>query len=121
MPATKDEFYLTDIEELLEEFHYFIDTFFENMRQKVDLDMYSIIKDGGNSPVAEGVFCYECGEEYICISESYGEYGRCLNCGEINNIDECERCGCYFQLEDLNTDDDYPLLCENCLEHYKNE
>ena len=118
MPETQDAFYMSDLEELMDRIVEFLDTHFENMREKVDSDAYSTIKDGGISPVAEGVRCCECGEEYVCIDESYGKYGQCLNCGEVNEISICERCGCYFEGSSSN---DEPDFCENCLDYFESE
>ena len=81
--------------------------------------MYSIIKDGGNSPVAD-ISCCECGEEYICVDENYGVFGQCLNCGEMNEICLCDRCGCYFEGES-NEYRDAPNLCDSCQDYYENQ
>ena len=118
MPETQDMFNMSDLEELMNELVEFIDTHFKNMREKVDSDMYTIIKDGGNSPVADGVTCYECGEEYICIDEKYGTYGQCLNCGEKNDISVCSRCGCFFEGE---PSDDGVDFCESCSDDFMKE
>ena len=87
------------------------------LREKVDSEMFSIIKDGGSSPLAE-FSCWECGEEYICIDENYGALGQCLNCGEMNDICFCDRCESYFE---GTADEDGPNFCENCLEDFNKE
>ena len=110
VPETADEFSNCSLRELQGEMINFIDKYFINDRENIDSSMYSIIKDGGESPVAN-VPCFQCGEEYICIDESYGKYGQCLNCGEMNEIGICSRCGNYFECEDS---DKYPIFCENC-------
>lgn len=118
MPETQDTFYIVDLKELLEELVEFLDMHFENMREKVDLDHYKVVKKGGNSPVAEGVNCCECGEEYVSIDEAYGDYGRCLNCGEMNEVSVCARCGCHF--EGIPSDDE-PDFCDNCIDYFKSQ
>lgn len=90
----------------------FIEDNFENLREKVDADMYAIIKDGGNSPIIE-LECCECGEPYICINEDYAAFGTCLNCGAHNEIVKCDRCEIYFEGEDCGDVN----LCEHCLEY----
>ena len=117
MPETQDEFSMLDLEELMEGLVEFIDEHFENKREKIDSEMYSIIKDGGSSPVAD-ISCWGCGEEYICIDENYGVFGQCLSCGEMINISVCDRCGCHFEGE---PSEDELNFCENCLDHFENE
>ena len=117
MPETQDEFCVSDLEELMEGINGFLETHFENKRESMDSEMFSIIKDGGNSPLAD-VPCCECGEDYICVDENYGTFGQCLNCGEINSIAMCERCSCYFEGESSNEE---PVFCENCLDYFAEE
>jgi len=119
MPETQDEIYTSDIEKLTDGLSEYLDDQFENIREKVDSDMYSIMKDGGNSPVAD-IPCCECGDEYICVDESYGDFGQCLNCGEHNDIYICDRCGCYFEATGNESDDD-PNFCENCLDYFEKQ
>jgi len=117
MPETQDEFYMSDLEELMEGLVGFLDEHFENKRESIDSEMYSIIKDGGSSPVADFP-CWGCGEEYICIDENYGVLGQCLSCGEMIDISVCDRCGCHFEGE---PSEDGPDFCENCLDHFEKE
>lgn len=117
MPETQDEFNMSDLEELMDELVEFLDEHFENKRESIDSEMYSIIKDGGSSPVAD-IPCWGCGEDYICVDENYGDWGQCLNCGEINEIAVCARCECYFEGE---SDGDEPVFCDNCLERFDEE
>lgn len=96
MPETQDEFNISDVDELTEGLIDFIGTHFENMREYIDSEMFSIIKDGGQNPLAD-IPCWKCGEEYICVDENYGTFGQCLNCGEMNEIAICSRCECFFE------------------------
>jgi|GEM_PF-681578 len=117
MPETQDGISATDLEELTDEFMEFLQAYFGNNRENIDSQMYSIIKDGGSSPVAD-IPCWECGEDYICVDENYGAFGQCLNCGEMNDICLCDRCGSYFEGE---PNDDEPNFCENCLDYFEKE
>lgn len=117
MPETKDEISVKDLLSLKEDTIDFLNDHFENLREKVDSDMFAIIKDGGNSPLAEFPCC-ECGEEYICINDHYGKSGQCLNCGEMNDVCLCDRCGYFFE---GIADEDGPNLCENCLDYYNRQ
>lgn len=47
----------------------FVETHFENIYEYTDLEIFSIIKDGVQNPVAK-MPCYECSEEYICVDEN---------------------------------------------------
>lgn len=115
MPIVQDEIfesndlvgYITDL----------ISTRFINLREKVDADMYTIIKDGGESPILD-LECCECGESYICIDETYAPMGVCLNCGAYNEIVKCDRCECFVE---GSQKDDEPFLCENCIEEILEE
>lgn len=95
MPQTEDEFGELELEEAISSIIDFVNDNLKSIRDDVDRAMYRIVKDGGNSPVADSICCLNCGEGYICISEEYGEIGQCLNCGEINEIYQCESCGNY--------------------------
>lgn len=116
MPEVQDEFFMSDLDVLMDGFLEFIDKHFVNMREKIDLEMYSIIKDGGMSPFAD-IPCCGCGEDYICIDENYGVWGQCLNCGEKNDIRICDRCGCCFEEEN----EDGLNICGNCLSSIEKE
>ncbi|WP_257211821.1 hypothetical protein [Streptococcus suis] len=95
-----------------------INSDFIDYRDLVGSSEYSIIKDGGSYPILD-LPCQECGEYWICIDEAFTDRGKCLNCGEINEVTGCERCGGY----DFGTpsDYDYPFLCDSCCNYYKEE
>ncbi|OLS01935.1 hypothetical protein [Tissierella creatinophila] len=117
MPERQDEFYISDVDELTEGLMDFIETHFENMRECIDSEMFSIIKDGGQNPLAE-IPCWECGEDYICVDENYGIFGQCLNCGEMNEIAICSRCECLFE---GNSNEEEPVFCDNCLDYFESQ
>lgn len=95
MPEIEDEINEEEFNECIDNIVDIVDDKLENIRKKIDSEMYSLIKDGGKSPVADSIYCSNCGEEYICVNEEYGEIGRCLNCGEMNDIYKCESCNNY--------------------------
>ena len=117
MPETQDEFYISDVDELTEGLMDFIEIHFKNVREYIDSEMFSLIKDGGQSPLAD-MHCWECGEEYICVDVNYGTFGQCLNCGEMNEIAICSRCECFFE---GNANEEGPIFCDNCLEYFKSQ
>lgn len=94
-----------------------INTEFTDYKEKVESYRYSIIKDGGPDPILD-LPCQECGEEWICVDENITDLGRCLNCGEINEVTECERCG---RKDFGSPSEDEPFLCEDCWNYYEEE
>ena len=94
-----------------------INTEFTDYKELVESSKYSIIKDGGSDPILN-LLCEECGEEWICVDENITDLGKCLNCGEINEVTECERCGRY---DFGSLCDDEPFLCDDCWNYYKEE
>ncbi len=117
MPATEDGINQSDIDNYVDSIVDYISSNIEDLKVYVESIRYRTIKDGGEMPVAECVYCDECGEEYICVDESLAEVGTCLNCGARNEIEECERCGQYYH----DYDDDEIKLCDSCKEYYENE
>lgn len=117
MPETENEFGEIQLQESIEELVDFVNVNLESLREIVDNKMYRIIKDGGKSPVSD-ISCCNCGENYICIDENYGEIGCCLNCGEMNEIYKCEKCGEYCD----NVHNVAGIkICDNCYQEFENE
>lgn len=117
MPVQMDGISEYDLSRLGKRLIDLINTEFTDYKEIVESYKYSIIKDGGSDPILD-LPCEECGEEWICIDKKITDLGKCLNCGEINNVTECERCGRY----DLgSTCDDEPFLCDDCWNYYKEE
>lgn len=65
--------------------------------------------------IADAVPCSECDEELICINEDILPVGTCANCGHVNEIYQCDRCGAWFNVEwDGVCDGDGGAFCQNC-------
>lgn len=117
MPIQMDGISEHEMSRLGEKIVDIINSEFTDYKEIAESSKYSIIKDGGPNPILD-LPCQECGEEWICVDETITDFGRCLNCGEINEVTECERCGRY----DLGSIcDDKPFLCDNCWNYYKDE
>lgn len=72
--------------------------------------------------MAEAISCSECGEDFICINQEILPVGTCVNCGYVNEIYQCDRCGEWFNAEwDGSHDKDGVSFCENCLEQIEAE
>lgn len=117
MPITEDGISESDIDNYIDNIVQYINTKLTSRKDYVESIRYETIKEGGNLPIAAGIYCDECGEEYICTDESLAEVGTCLNCGAHNDIAVCERCGQYF----IDHDKDEIKLCDSCKEHYEKE
>lgn len=114
MPTVADGIPEGDINNYLDKMVEFINAELKSLKEYVDSIRYETLKDGGNLPIADGICCDECFEEYICIDENLAEVGTCLNCGAHHDIVECERCGRYY----IDYEDDEIKLCDNCKEYY---
>ena len=117
MPVQMDGISEYDLSRLGKRLIDLINTEFTDYKEIVESSKYSIIKDGCSDPILD-LLCEECGEEWICVDENITDLGKCLNCGEINEVTECERCGRY----DFGSPcDDEPFLCDDCWNYYKEE
>ncbi|MDO4553661.1 MAG: zinc ribbon domain-containing protein [Lachnospiraceae bacterium] len=84
-----------DNEELngfIEELKNYIKEDMNSIKTHADMLSFSAIKDGGDLPVAD-IPCWNCGQDYISVNDDLYPYGKCMNCGEENEISVCERCG----------------------------
>ena len=117
MPVQMDGISEHEMSRLGEKIVDIINSEFTDYKEIAESSKYSIIKDGGSDPILD-LPCQECGEEWICVNETITDLGRCLNCGEINEVTECERCG----RNDLGSpSEDIPFLCEDCWNYYEEE
>lgn len=117
LPISEDGIIASDIENFVETIIDFIKTELESLKDYIESIRYETVKDGGELPVASGVYCDECCEEYICIDDNLAEVGTCLNYGAYNEISECERCGQFFN----DYDDDEVKPCDNCKEQIESQ
>lgn len=117
MPIQMDGIPEYELSRLGERLVEIINTEFTDYKEIVESSRYSIIKDGGPDPILD-LPCQECGEEWICVDENITDLGRCLNCGEINEVTECERCG---RKDFGSPSEDEPFLCEGCWNYYEEE
>ncbi|MCD9104344.1 MULTISPECIES: hypothetical protein [Bacillus] len=116
LPTSYNEFSQKGFEEFVEHISEFIEDYFPDLKEEMEIEMYIAAKDGGNNPVAD-FSCEECGEEYVCVNDDIGEQGMCLNCGAKHEVSTCERCEVTYN---QNIDGE-EYLCENCMEHYLGE
>lgn len=89
MPIQMDGISEHEMSRLGEKIVDIINSEFTDYKEIAESSKYSIIKDGGPDPILD-LPCQECGEEWICVDETITDFGRCLNCGEINEVTECE-------------------------------
>ena len=117
MPIQMDGISEHEMSRLGEKIVYIINSEFTDYKEIAESSKYSIIKDGGPDPILD-LPCQECGEEWICVDETITDFGRCLNCGEINEVTECEHCG---RNDFGSPSEDEPFLCEECWNYYEEE
>lgn len=114
MPTVSDEFGKAELDGFIDDAASFIDENLMNYVEYIESIRYSYGKDGEALPIAYGVFCDKCCEEYICIDDNLAPFGVCLKCGAHHNVSQCERCGTYYE----NDSDDEVKLCTNCMDYY---
>ncbi|KJQ74218.1 hypothetical protein TZ94_01740 [Streptococcus infantis] len=85
MPIQMDGISEHEMSRLGEKIVDIINSEFTDYKEIAESSKYSIIKDGGPDPILD-LPCQECGEEWICVDETITDFGRCLNCGEINEV-----------------------------------
>lgn len=121
MPITQDELSESDIEDAKQEILEYINDI-TDIKEKAHSAIYSIVKDGGEPPVNEDMECSECGENEISVDESFAPVGTCLNCGCVNNVVMCDRCGTWFNADlDGLFEEDGAAICQNCIDEIDEE
>ncbi len=115
MPLTKDELSERDLNDAMEGVYGFIQSYFIDLRKEADLHNHLAAMGKGESIVYDMVECIECGEAYICVDESIAPRGTCLNCGTKNLVLRCDKCGGYFNIEDLELKNS-TFICDDCRE-----
>lgn len=115
--VAETESYFEDdkLKEFMEDLQNYIREDMNKIKLEVDNNAYSVIKEGGNLPVADFP-CWNCNENYISIDNDLYTYGHCINCGEQNEILECLRCYTLYSSDDGDTN-----FCNSCLEKLEKE
>lgn len=88
----------------------------DTMVEFIDDRIINYKENAASEDIAEYVFCYECGEDSVCINEDLLPAGTCLSCGYVNHLECCERCGEWFNSESDGMYEDGVALCQNCLD-----
>jgi len=116
MPLNYNEFNDGDFDDFISNIESNIEELFPNLVDEVDLAKSSAIRDGGNYPVADFP-CEECGESYVCIDSSLEQYGKCVNCGHMHDVNQCERCETNYN-ESIEGNS---MFCESCYEWFERQ
>lgn len=85
------------------------------LKSEIDSMRYSAVKDGAGLPLAD-IPCWNCYQEYISLNDDIYPYGKCINCGEDNEIKTCGRCGSIY-----DADEGDGFLCGYCLDKFESE
>lgn len=87
------------IKSFISDLKSYISNDMNTIKTKVDILKYTVLKDGGDSPV--GNFpCWNCNMNYVSIDEDLYPYGKCINCGEENEISICTKCGTMYSSDE---------------------
>lgn len=104
MPITKDE--IESIDKIVEEVIEYIEKEMPDYKEVTCED-----------DIVDFVWCSECGEDTICINEDILPLGTCINCGHVNAMYECERCGLWFNRDEGGMLYDDISICQQCLDY----
>lgn len=105
-PSSSSYFYGKGLEQIQDELKYLINNKIKNYVEYIKSLSYEIGKMRIDNPVYE-IDCEFCGEPYICADEKLNKIGKCLNCGEYNNLTKCV-CG-----EIIHSGEEYCEYCKN--------
>ncbi len=114
MPETLDELNRGAVIQTKQSICDFIEEHFPNLKEEADIRKHLWAMGKEESITENDVFCYECGEEYICIDDEYAQVGTCLNCGAKNKIVYCTYCQCSVEAIDVDDSIEEPAYCNYC-------
>ena len=92
IPDSRSSFDNEILKNFIENLKSYIKNDMNKIKIKADSLVFSSVKDGGASPVAN-IPCWNCSQCYISVNDVLYPYGKCMNCGEENEIFICEKCG----------------------------
>ncbi|MCF2650586.1 hypothetical protein [Niallia circulans] len=114
MPEINDRLDDNSIEEAKQGICDFIEENFPNLREDADIHNH-LNAMGKTAAITESdVYCWDCGEEYICIDNEYAPVGTCLNCGAKNHIIYCTYCQCPIEAEEITDKNETLNYCSFC-------
>ena len=114
MPEMQDSLDDMSVEETKKNICDFIEDKFPNLREEADIQNHLDAMGKSSSITEKDVFCWDCGEEYICINDEYAPFGTCLNCGARNHIIYCTYCQCPVEAVDIEEKDEEQHYCPYC-------
>lgn len=121
MPITQDELFEKDIEIAKKKILEYINEI-TDIKGKAHAACREAIMLKGTPPIAEFIECEECGEFEISVDSAFAPIGICLNCGCKNNIDICDKCDSWFNVNlEGRYEEGGDSLCQNCLDDLENE
>ena len=95
-----------------------LDTAIKNLNPyipQIESLKYESVKEGTTPPVAEFP-CWECDKYGVSLREDFYKFGHCCYCGSDNEVENCSRCGSYF-----NGDGGKDHFCNNCISEIEEE
>lgn len=119
IPDSRSSFDNEILKNFIENLKSYIKNDMNKIKIKADPLVFSSVKDGGASPVAN-IPCWNCSQYYISVNDVLYPYGKCMNCGEENEIFICEKCGNIYP-ENEGGEFGGIHLCSYCWEKIENE
>ena len=119
IPDSRSSFDNEILKNFIENLKSYIKNDMNKIKIKADSLVFSSVKDGGASPVAN-IPCWNCSQYYISVNDVLYPYGKCMNCGEENEIFICEKCGNIYP-ENEGGEFGGIHLCSYCWEKIENE
>lgn len=101
------------------------DNFIENIVGKIEFEFPNLLDElisrdnelSSNKSVICDSECEECGEKTICLDESIAAFGKCVNCGHLNELANCLNCEKPYNSSNEGGSD----LCEGCYSRFEAE
>lgn len=119
VPNSESYFEIEKINRFICDVGRYMNNDMNTLKLKVDAILFDEVKNTNALPVANFPCC-NCNQNYISIDENIYPYGKCINCGEENDVCVCEKCGMLYPSDEGG---EYMGIycCNHCLEKIEKE
>lgn len=120
VPLVEDEFDYKAIKlaqnQVIDKANAFFDDVRDNIIEQINNEDMKMKKNENRSVLSE-VECAYCSNSLVYSGNSILNFGQCPQCGCINEVRECIKCGSYFNAE-IETKDEQGDMCNVCFETF---